>query len=508
MVRVFYFQSHENKIFRRDLVDLRRDNKLNKDQFAVAIHLIHKKLEGQTLPTLELPVSLIPPSMKSRSQNHVRQLSAPPVPPKRPPPPIPPASRKPSLSSSSPTIRYATSFLPTNPPKALEPELINRLSITAIPATSRTPSSQVFPSASPIFQGFDITPVPHPPTRDQDPSPAIPSAFPPMFHSDHHSDKETLAELRGESKRLRGQLEKLMDQLKEQSQYRERSNLLKEDNKRLKRRLQEMEQAINQVMAANEGADRTAELSREVTQLTQLLATHEHTERELRETLNSIAELSQENGQLKQRCKDLKVEKTSLEKELVDVGNRMQSLRGEKNSTSMRLAEMEKLFVDPQTKGSSRWELQMLLKDVTRENEELKMRERDIQAQMSTILLTNQNYFQLDDLKRANSRLKLQVSELEEVVRGMQASSSDNVLRRRINELEREKEVLHVQVGEMKRRVTSVQELSERRNGELQSRVRELEMTNQSLHHQQASIGLSSNESMPPPAYEELPTGD
>ena len=224
--------------------------------------------------------------------------------------------------------------------------------------------------------------------------------------------------------------------------------------------------------------------------------------------MNSIAELSQENGQLKQRCKDLKVEKTSLEKELVDVGNRMQSLRGEKNSTSMRLAEMEKLFVDPQTKGSSRWELQMLLKDVTRENEELKMRERDIQAQMSTILLTNQNYFQLDDLKRANSRLKLQVSELEEVVRGMQASSSDNVLRRRINELEREKEVLHVQVGEMKRRVTSVQELSERRNGELQSRVRELEMTNQNLHHQQASIGLSSNESMPPPAYEELPTGD
>ena len=325
-----------------------------------------------------------------------------------------------------------------------------------------------------------------------------------MSHSNHHFDEETLSELREESKQLRGQLEELMGQLKEQNQYSERNKLLREDNKRLKRRLQEMDQAVNQVMAASEGADRTAELSQEVTRLTQLLVAHEHTEKELHEALNSVAELSQENEQLKQRCGDLKTEKISLERELVDVGSRMQNLRSEKNSIGTRLAEMEKLLVDPQTKGSSRWELQMLLKDVTRENEELKMRERDIQAQMSTILLTNQNYFQLDDLKLANSRLKLQVSELEEVVRGMQASSSDNVLRRRINELEREKEVLHAQVGEMTRRVGGAEELSERRIGELQSRVRELELMNQRLRHQ----GPSADESVPPPAYEELAIGD
>jgi len=325
-----------------------------------------------------------------------------------------------------------------------------------------------------------------------------------MSYSNHHLDEETLLELREESKQLRRQLEELMGQLKEQNQYQERNNLLREDNKQLKRRLQEMDQAVNQVMAASEGADRTAELSHEVTRLTQLLITHEHTEKELHEALNSVAELSQENGQLKQRYGDLKTEKISLERELVDVGFRMQNLRSEKDSISTRLAEMEKLLVDPQAKGSSRWELQMLLKDVTRENEELKMRERDIQAQMSTILLTSQNYFQLDDLKLANSRLKLQVSELEEVVRGMQASSSDNVLRRRINELEREKEVLHAQVGEMTRRVSSAEELSERRIGELQSRVRELELMNQSLRHQ----GPSADESVPPPAYEELATGD
>jgi len=51
----------------------------------------------------------------------------------------------------------------------------------------------------------------YPPTHDQNSSLTIPSAFPPMFYSDYHFNKETLAELRRESKWLREQLEKLMD---------------------------------------------------------------------------------------------------------------------------------------------------------------------------------------------------------------------------------------------------------------------------------------------------------
>ncbi|KAJ3568260.1 hypothetical protein NP233_g5819 [Leucocoprinus birnbaumii] len=526
-----------------DLVDLRRDNQFNQDQLAVAVHLIHKKLEGHETPRLELPASLVPPSMRPKSPNHTRRASAPPpVPPKRAPPPIPSASRKPSLSvsspstSTSPTLKRATSFSPTStlrPPKASKPQVLNRFSIAAIheapsPVSNKPPSFPVpqihytpppvpsIPSIPEASTYYARPPVPRSPNRDEhirlpsSPSFSSPSAPSPANHSNNSSnslDQETLAELRAEreeSKRLRRQLEELMDQLKGQNRYREQNETLKGDNKRLKKRLAEMEQAINQVMAANEGADRTDELTGEVTRLTQLLADHEHTEEELRKTLESLAEFTQENTLLKQKHEDLKVEKGSLERELSDVGNQLQNIQGEKNSIATRLAEMEKLLADPQAKGSSRRELQMLLKDVTKENEELKSREREMQAQMSTLLLTSQNHFQMDELKRENSGLKLQIGELEELMRGMQASNSDNVLRRRISELEREKEMLNAQIGEMTRRVTGIEELSERRMQELRTRVRELEATNSGLRHQQASLSPSHDDNAPPPAYEEL----
>ncbi|KXN84397.1 hypothetical protein AN958_12656 [Leucoagaricus sp. SymC.cos] len=509
-----------------DLVDLRRDNQLNVDQLAVAIHLIHRKLDGHELPSLELPSSLTPPSMRTKPQNHVRRASAPGS-PKRPPPPIPPVSRKPSLSTSSPTspnLKRTTSFSPTTstlrPPKALKPELKNRMSIAAIPeASSAIPrrsgghsdsDSLSIPAVPQRPTTFYIpNHSPHTPTWNGDkalpPSPisSPPTRPSPPIRSNSSIDEETISELRAETKQLRGHVEELMIQLKEQNHYRARNGSLKEDNKRLQRRLQETEQALTQVIQANEGADRTEELSREVTRLTQLLTEHENTESELRETLHSVAELSQENQLMKQKYEDLKFEKGSLEKELEEAGIQMQNLQGEKNSISTRLTEMEKLLADPQAKGSSRRELQMLLKDVTKENELLKSREREMQQQMSTILLTSRNQAQVDDLKRGNSSLKLQVEELEEVLRGMQASSSDNVLRRRVNELEREKETLNVQVSEMTRRVTGVEELSERKIQELQQRVRELEVTNQNLRHQQA-MGGPHDENAPPPAYEEI----
>lgn len=47
----------------RDLADLNNDGRLTRDGFAVAMHLIQKKLAGAEIP-LTLPPSLIPPSMR------------------------------------------------------------------------------------------------------------------------------------------------------------------------------------------------------------------------------------------------------------------------------------------------------------------------------------------------------------------------------------------------------------------------------------------------------------
>jgi len=47
----------------RDLADLNGDGRLTRDGFAVAMHLIQKKLAGQDIPA-KLPPSLIPPSAR------------------------------------------------------------------------------------------------------------------------------------------------------------------------------------------------------------------------------------------------------------------------------------------------------------------------------------------------------------------------------------------------------------------------------------------------------------
>lgn len=47
----------------RDLADLNNDGRLNKDGFAVAMHLIKKKLAGGDIPAT-LPPTLVPPSMR------------------------------------------------------------------------------------------------------------------------------------------------------------------------------------------------------------------------------------------------------------------------------------------------------------------------------------------------------------------------------------------------------------------------------------------------------------
>ena len=50
--------------YQRDLADINNDGRLTRDGFAVAMHLIQKKLAGSDIP-VALPPSLVPPSMRA-----------------------------------------------------------------------------------------------------------------------------------------------------------------------------------------------------------------------------------------------------------------------------------------------------------------------------------------------------------------------------------------------------------------------------------------------------------
>jgi len=64
----------------RDLADINGDGRLTRDCFAVAMHLIQKKLAGVEVPNT-LPQSLIPPAMRSGAiGNHAFSAPLPPQP--------------------------------------------------------------------------------------------------------------------------------------------------------------------------------------------------------------------------------------------------------------------------------------------------------------------------------------------------------------------------------------------------------------------------------------------
>ncbi|KAJ9096767.1 hypothetical protein QFC21_005037 [Naganishia friedmannii] len=88
-----------------DLADIRKEGKLNKDEFAVALYLINKKLGGIEVPTT-LPSSLIPPSLRggaeqqqpSQTQRDLFDLFA----------DSPPASAGPTQQTQAQTNNYFT----------------------------------------------------------------------------------------------------------------------------------------------------------------------------------------------------------------------------------------------------------------------------------------------------------------------------------------------------------------------------------------------------------------
>ena len=60
--------------FYRDLADLDNNGRLARDGFAIAVHLIQKRLTGQDLPAV-LPPTLVPPSVRNNLTPNPTSLS-------------------------------------------------------------------------------------------------------------------------------------------------------------------------------------------------------------------------------------------------------------------------------------------------------------------------------------------------------------------------------------------------------------------------------------------------
>ncbi|TRM59402.1 hypothetical protein BD626DRAFT_550246 [Schizophyllum amplum] len=125
-----------------DLADVNNDGRLNRDGFAIAMHLIQKKLAGGEIPTT-LPQSLIPPFMRAHAPAAPVQSPFMPATQAHPPPPQEPMRDLFNFDDEPP---------PTSMSPPLAPQATGGNTLSAQPTGTRQPSGMfTVPGATSAF---------------------------------------------------------------------------------------------------------------------------------------------------------------------------------------------------------------------------------------------------------------------------------------------------------------------------------------------------------------------
>lgn len=430
----------------RDLADINNDNHLTRDGFAVAIHLIHRKLSGGDLPYV-LPSSLIPPSMRS----------------------------------STPVSSKSLQDIPCKHPS------VPLLSVDA----SRNPKSPLrSPLSSELVGPSNVTYI-----KPDD----VPPALPPK--------SDLYQELMRENSTLKSRMEALLAQFKSQDEIQTQNDGLTRDHTNLLVKLKEMEQLTSQLL--NERNQAAADFAQQNRRLSRRIADTEQAQSQITELKRHLGISTEENHHLTLRIREMQEAADALSlrtmNEVEDFRKQIEALEQDNEHLRSRALEMERSISQSQTSNSETdiRELRILMGDVTRENEELKKRLRDVEKSTTRLLLSTNDRALMDDLKRENQGLKLQILEMDEFTRQLQSSGEDNELRRMLEVVTRENEDLKGQLQEMEIAITQSQ--SSTRVEDLQTEIRRLKTEIRSLQVQieSSSLGTQEDNTIPPPAYDD-----
>lgn len=435
-----------------DLADLNNDNHLTRDGFAVAIHLIHRKLSGRDLPYV-LPSSLIPPSIRSTP--------------------------------------VASQFLQDVPQEHL-PLGVSSLSVDASQKHSPPPCPPRPLSESVEYSYLSPNILP-----DHD---DVPPALPPK--------PDPYQELQQEHSALKSKTETLLTQLASQAEIQTRNDNLTQENNIILAKLQEMEQITSQLL--NERNSAGKDLTRQNERLSLRIADMEHGRSHLAQLKRHLGISTQENHHLTLRIREMQdaAEALSLRtmNEVEDFRKQIEGLEQDNEHLRNRALEMERSISQSQTSNSETdiRELRILMGDITRENEALKKRLRDMEKSTTHLLLSSSDRALMEDLSRDNLRLKLQITEMEELTRQLQSSSEDSELRRMLEDVTHENEDLKGRLHEMQRTLTqnqsspSVEDLQTELEG-LKAEIHRLKVQLETT----TSSHVQEDNTIPPPAYED-----
>jgi len=286
---------------------------------------------------------------------------------------------------------------------------------------------------------------------------------------------------------------------------------LKEENLSLSEKLQDMEQTVSQLLQV---AERLSTVTRENAVLKGQVAELEPVRTRLEDTLKNLDISTQENKELSTRLWDAResaeAAATRSADEVGELTRRVESLEEENEGLRSRTAAMERSISrsdPPSGSATNMHEMEMLMGDVTLENERVKRQLRRMQRSTTHLMLTSSTAQSVnDDLRRDNQRLAVQVQELEQLTHQLQSSSEDVVLQRVLRDMTQENEELKARVRDMTGEASRV---SSGRVQELEREVAGFREEVRRLQGQLQSAAMSGREeeeedsSVPPPAYDD-----
>ncbi|KAG6853449.1 hypothetical protein C0991_004307 [Blastosporella zonata] len=509
-----------------DLADLNNDQRLTREEFAIAMHLIEQRLNGAELPCI-LPTSMIPPSLRVLSAKPAlrRSVTSPAQSKKSPvetrfrnsivngPPPLPPKPASPPLNN-----RHSVAI--SDEDRAIPPKLTSRHSI-AIPtqyghSTRRDqPVIDIFPEQVKPEPEPQTIAVEHYQTLEQENrrlSSKIEelslqiSAQSSPFDEAAHVSMEHYQALEEENFRLSSNIKDLTSQVSAQSGMREQNDTLSRKNTQLLAKIFEMEQITSDVLESNEAAHQSetqnAELKRRLADLERLQPQLEDTSRRLENALQDNRDLS---TRLREAREAVETESHRAAMAMEDMRKNMQVFELDNENLRYRAHELQKSISEagPSTSTSAQ-EMVILMSDLTRENENLKQRLRQMEHSTENLLLSTSGHAEHENLRRVNQRLTTQVQDLEQLIRELQRSSEEHEMQRVLRDVTMENGQLKGSLRDMRLEVTQLQQTA-RQVEPLQTEIEQLKAEVRRLHAENARVQTREESSVPPPAYEDDP---
>ncbi|KAF9528617.1 hypothetical protein CPB83DRAFT_853961 [Crepidotus variabilis] len=385
-----------------------------------------------------------------------------------------------------------------------------------------------------------------------------PHQSPSPSHISTSSNHEAFEEFKEEIARLGRQVDGLLNQLSSQNTIRDHNDALRIENEILKSQVKDTEKMMNEVLASSlqqeasrSGAAAEAEAehhSQSAEEIWRLMAEISTKETKIEDLEKRVQGLSREEKELRDSLREMDTQNTKSKADVVELERKAEGKDAEIAEMKKRLAELERAMMDevvnansggvsgsgsggasgsgsgmsfgrnksvkPNANGDdpSVKELKVLIRDVTKENEDLKGQLRDMQRSMEQMLMSGSRSM-VEETERENRRLKVQVSELEGMIGQIQESMGGGSSRRTAEEVNQMK----TQLQDVQRAFTDYRTTNETRTEDMQQRIESLTTENNRLKieiheagERERRRGVASGphergeeENVPPPAYDE-----